>query len=157
MSIGFQVILAMPETKDLPKRKVVLGFDFGLRNIGVAVGQSITNTASPLTTLKATDGIPNWKEIEALIEEWKPSDIVVGVPLSLEGNPEPIAFNARKFMNRLRSWYHLPVHEVDERLTSWEAKERLESLPHRKVKSKNEIHAISAVVIVEQWMKGVRH
>jgi len=125
-----------------------------MKHIGVAVGQSITRTASPLTTLSARDGIPNWSEIQALIEHWRPSDLVVGVPLQMDGTEQPVTFCARKFIKRLRTRFTIPTHEVDERLSTWEAKTRADQAPSkRKVKASGQaVHAYAAVVLIEQWM-----
>lgn len=145
----------MPET---PKKqdKTILGFDFGLRHIGVAIGQSITQTATPLTTLKARDGVPNWQDIETLILKWHPNDLVVGVPLHLDGSTQPMTFCAKRFMNKLRARFKLPTHAVDERLSTWEAKTRAPvKIIHHPAKAKahtDEMHAYAAVVLIEQWM-----
>jgi len=136
--------------------KTVLAFDFGMKHIGVAIGQSITKTATPVTTLTARDGIPKWNEIGELIEKWRPQALIVGVPLKMDDSEQLMTFCARRFINRLKVKFKLPVHEVDERLTSWEAQQRISKLKQRKIKSENEIHAISAVVLIEQWM-GENH
>lgn len=136
--------------------KTYLAFDFGLKHIGVAVGQSITQTASPLTTLSAKDGIPDWEVIKTLIENWKPSDIIVGIPLNMDGTEQPMTFKARKFANRLKTRFQLPVHDVDERLSSYEAKHRLLANAKRfdPRKLKQTIDAVAASILLEQWMGG---
>ncbi len=143
----------MPNLSE-PVHKTLLGFDFGMKHIGVAVGQTITQTASPVTTLQARDGIPNWTELQALIDRWKPSELVVGVPFNMDGSSQLMTFCARRFIKRLTAKFNLPIHEVDERLTSWEAKTRNEfKLKKSKTKRKDqEDHATAAVIIVEQWM-----
>src|SRR6185437_5451854 len=108
----------MPNDTHKPD-KIVLGFDFGMKYIGVAVGQSITYSASPLTTLLAKDGIPAWQEVEQLLEKWRPQDLIVGVPLNMDGTQQLLTFCARRFIKRLHARFKLPVYEVDERLTSW--------------------------------------
>lgn len=137
---------------NLPKS--VLGFDFGMKYIGVAIGQSVTKTASPLTTLMAKDGIPDWLEIQSLIERWHPNDLVVGIPLNMDGTEQPITFCARRFANRLHTKFRLPVHMIDERLTSWEAKNRAElAAKNRQLKTDNNtLHALAAMILIEQWM-----
>jgi putative Holliday junction resolvase len=136
--------------------KTILGVDFGLRHIGIAIGQSITQTATPLTTLKARDGVPNWAEIETLIQKWQPTDLVVGIPLQLDGSTQPMTFCAKRFINKLRARFKLPTHEVDERLSTWEAKTRAPTkIIHHPSKAKahqDNMHAIAAVVLVEQWI-----
>lgn len=145
----------MPET---PKKreKIIIGFDFGLRHIGVAIGQSITQTATPLTTLTARDGVPNWVEIQAILQKWQPDDLVVGIPLHLDGTTQLMTFCARRFMNKLHRRFNIPTHGVDERLSSWEAKTRAPiKIIHHPAKAKahiDKMHAYAAVVLVEQWM-----
>ena len=103
----------------------VLGFDFGMKHIGVAVGQTITRTANPLTSLKAINGIPNWEELNKLIKTWNAKTLIVGIPLNMDGTEQPITAAAKKFSNRLHAHYQLPVQTVDERLTTVEAKQQL--------------------------------
>lgn len=132
---------------------MVLGFDFGMKYIGVASGQNITKTATPLTAIKATDGIPNWDEIAELIKTWQPTDIVVGIPVSMDDSTQQMTFNARKFANRMREKFKLPVHFVDERLSTWEAKNELYS--HGKklsVQAVKDINAKAAALITQQWL-----
>ena len=102
-------------------QRTLLGFDYGKRNIGVAVGQEVTASASPLVTLKARDGKPDWTEITHLIETWQPDALVVGVPLNMDGSEQEMTRAARRFANQLQGRYHLPVIDVDERLTTVEA------------------------------------
>ena len=134
---------------------LVLGFDFGMKFIGVATGQTITQTATPLTTLKAIDGIPNWDEIAQLIEEWRPEALLVGLPLNMDGTSQLITNCANKFANRLKQKYKLPVFLVDERLSTWESKQRS---PRRSnalsQKQLLKINATAAAIIVDQWLKN---
>lgn len=125
--------------------KTVLGFDFGMKHIGVAVGQSITKTASPLITLLAKDGIPNWEQINDLIKQWQPQDLIVGLPLNMDGSQQRLTFCTRRFIKRLQAKFKLPVHEVDERLSSWEAKQKTKKPKDPKT------HAYVAVLLIEQW------
>ncbi len=132
---------------------VVIGFDFGMRHIGVAVGQTITQTAKPLTTLKAQDGIPRWSEIAKLINDWKADTLVVGLPLNMDGTMQPIAYSARKFARRLGNRFQLPVYLVDERLTSYEAKRLLKkSIKHF---DPQQIDRYAAKLILESWLKNL--
>jgi len=102
--------------------KQALSFDYGIKRIGVAVGQTITGTASELSPLKAKDGIPNWQEIEKLIKEWQPDILLVGLPLNMDGSESEMSKRARKFANRLHGRFGKPFEMVDERLSSEEAK-----------------------------------
>jgi len=89
--------------------RTLLGFDFGLKNIGVAVGQELTGTANALTVIKAQDGKPNWNDIEKLISEWKPQLLIVGLPLNMDGTEQAMTAASRKFGNRLNGRFQLPV------------------------------------------------
>lgn len=131
-----------------------LGFDFGMKFIGVATGQDVTNTASPLTSIRATDGIPAWEEIEQLIQEWNPVALIVGIPLQMDGATQLTTHCAKKFANRLRHKFKIPVYLVDERLSTWEAKQRLKS-PAKKPKYEQlpELNALAAAVLLEQWLQ----
>jgi putative Holliday junction resolvase len=132
---------------------VVLGFDFGMKYIGVAVGQSLTQSATPITSLLARDGIPNWQEIENMIQNWRPHALIVGIPLNMDSTEQPITFAARKFANRLEVRFKLPVYRVDERLSTWEAKHRIGPKKNKKQQIK-EVNAMAAVVLVEQWLNS---
>ncbi len=130
----------------------VLGFDFGTRNIGVASGQVITRTATALPSLKARDGIPDWQQIEALIDEWRPDAIVVGIPLNMDGTESEMSRRARKFGNRLHGRWGLPFYPADERLTSFEAKEWAGRLGHKGHYGANPVDAMAAQIILETWL-----
>jgi len=103
---------------DGTKPRTFLGFDFGKRRIGVAVGQEITATTSPLETVRANDGKPDWDAITRLIRDWRADALVVGLPLSMDGSEQEMSVAARRFANQLEGRYHLPVFLTDERLSS---------------------------------------
>ncbi len=132
----------------------VLGFDFGMKHIGVAVGQTITRTANPLTSLKAVDGIPKWDEIAKIITTWNARALVIGIPLNMDGTEQPITAAAKKFGNRLEARYKLPVHRVDERLTTVEAKQQLFDSSGYKALDKTSIDSYSAKLILESWLQS---
>lgn len=129
----------------------VLGFDFGTHSIGVAVGQSITGTASPLTALKAKDGQPNWDTLAQLIREWQPTLFVVGLPLNMDGSEQPLTDLARKFANRLHGRFGLPTILQDERLTTVAAKEELFSRGGYKQLQKGKVDSAAAQLILEDY------
>ena len=118
----------------------VLAFDFGLKHIGVAVGQTVTRTASGLTTLTASAGRPQWNELLALLNEWQPSAVLVGLPLNMDGTESDMSGRAREFAAALEARYQSPVHMVDERLTS------------RASKHATNPHEMAAVLIAETWL-----
>ncbi|MDN7125240.1 Holliday junction resolvase RuvX [Pseudidiomarina sp. 1APP75-32.1] len=130
----------------------LLGFDFGTHNIGVAVGQTITGTASPLAALKAKDGQPDWHKVQVLINEWQPQCLVVGLPLNMDGTEQPVTELARKFANRLHGRFGLPVHLQDERLTTVAAKEELFERGGFRQLSKDKIDSAAAQLILEDYM-----
>ena len=134
------------------KLSMVLGFDFGTRNIGVAAGQVITRTASALLSLKARDGVPDHNQIEALIKEWMPDAVVVGIPLNMDGSESEMSRRARKFGNRIHGRFNLPFYEADERLTSFETKEWAGKLGHKGNYGSNPVDAMSAQIILEAWL-----
>lgn len=107
------------------RHRTLLGFDYGMRRIGVAVGQEITATASPVETVKAVDGKPDWKSITRLINDWQADALVVGLPLNMDGTEQEMTVAARRFVNRLKGRYQLPVFMIDERLSSIAAEEIL--------------------------------
>lgn len=123
-----------------------LGFDFGTKRIGIAVGQTTTRTAQPLETVKTG----NWQHITKIIQEWQPDGIVVGIPVNLDGNPETMAQKARYFAEILKSRYHLPVYEADERLTTKEARALLYEAGG--YKALVNVDSVAAVIILEAWM-----
>jgi putative holliday junction resolvase len=110
------------------KRGSVLAFDFGLKRIGVAVGDWETGTAHPLETIHGEANEVRFGRIGALIQEWKPVELVVGLPLSLEGEEHELTKRSQRFANQLHGRFGLPVQRVDERLTSVEAESRLGDL-----------------------------
>ncbi len=133
--------------------RTLLGFDFGTKSIGVAVGQEITGTASPLEALPARDGIPNWDSVASLFEQWSPQLVVVGLPLNMDGSKQQVTFAAQKFANRLHAKYKVPVQTVDERLTTVDAKSRLFELGGYKKLSKGKVDSVSACLIIESFFE----
>ncbi|GAA3526148.1 Holliday junction resolvase RuvX [Zobellella aerophila] len=134
--------------------RTLLGFDYGLKSIGVAIGQEITVSARPLLALKANDGIPDWQQIEKLLKEWQPELLIVGLPLNMDGTEQEISRRARKFANRLHGRFGLPVELQDERLTTTDARARLFEAGGYKALGKDAVDAVSAQLIIESWMES---
>ena len=132
----------------------MLGFDFGLQRMGVAIGQSITGTASPLATLKARDGVPNWSDIERLLNEWCPKLVLVGEPCNMDQTDSDMAKRARKFANRIHGRFGIGVEMVDERLTSNEAKQWVIENKGMQDFGQYAVDSLAAMLIVEQWFMG---
>ncbi|MCC5856565.1 MAG: Holliday junction resolvase RuvX [Ectothiorhodospiraceae bacterium] len=132
----------------------VLGFDYGLRRIGVAVGETVTGTARALVTLDCPHpGQPDWEAIGSLVARWQPQALIVGLPLLDDGGEGDMARAAQRFARRLRGRHGLPVHLVEERLSSREARERLDTLPARARRDKGAIDMIAASIILETWLR----
>ena len=132
----------------------LLAFDFGTRSIGVAVGQMITGTAAPLEALPARDGIPNWQQVEKLLGEWQPQQLVVGLPLNMDGSDQPLTNLARKFANRLHGRFGLPVAHCDERLTSADARATLFELGGFRKLGKQKVDSVAACIILQSYMQA---
>lgn len=130
----------------------LLGFDFGPRKIGVAVGQTVTGTARPLKTLRSRGDKPDWAGIEALVREWRPSAVVLGLPLKLDDTPVDWAGQIHRFARQIQGRFGLPVHLIDERLTSVEARSQLRSRPGGKPIDHLLEDAIAAALILETWL-----
>lgn len=130
--------------------QTLLGFDYGTHKIGIAVGQTLTGTATPLTTLSAVKHQPDWERIGKLIAEWQPDGLVVGLPMEMTDNEADNAPRAKKFARQLAGRYHLPVHMADERLTSREAWDRLGRAAHKDV---TRVDAVAAKLILETWLE----
>lgn len=103
----------------------LLGFDFGNKKIGVAVGQTTTGTANALATLRSVNQTPDWNAIGRLVQEWQPSGFVVGISRQSDGEDNPITPRMLKFCRQLEGRYGLPVYQQDETLTTFEAKQML--------------------------------
>ena len=129
--------------------ETLLGFDFGTRRIGVAIGQTLTGSARPLTTLAANQGQPNWDEVAKLLSEWQPVALVVGLPVHMDGLEHERTRMARRFGNRLNGRFNLPVHWVDERLSSEEAERWQKPSPRAETPS---VDALSAQIILQSWL-----
>ena len=133
--------------------RLLLGFDYGTRQIGVAVGQMITGQARELCVLKAQNGVPDWQQIEALLQEWQPDALVVGLPLNMDGSPSEMSERAEKFARRLHGRYQLPVHTHDERLTTYEAKGQRLAQGQRGGYRERPVDAIAAALLLQGWLE----
>ncbi|MCW9024844.1 MAG: Holliday junction resolvase RuvX [Gammaproteobacteria bacterium] len=133
--------------------RTFLGFDYGTKRIGIAVGQEITATARALITINSKNQKPDWDAISKLIAEWQPALLVVGLPLHMDGTEQPVTDAARRFGNQLKGRYNLPVEMMDERLSSHEAESLLEQGPSRRNKKQNQaIDHLAAQLILQSWL-----
>jgi putative holliday junction resolvase len=128
--------------------QTVLGFDYGSRYIGIAVGQSVTATAAALETVQVRNGKPDWLRIQKLLEEWQPDAVVVGEPLNMDGTEQAMTVAARRFARQLHGRFGVPVHHVDERLSSVEARAQLAE----RGQLDRADHPYAAQLLLETWL-----
>ena len=146
---------------------MIIGLDYSRRKIGVATGQSITNTATALTTIiNLEQGQTNWAKLDDIINQWKPDAIIIGLPLDMDGKEQKTTLYAREFGKHVQKRYKITVNFMDERLSSREASHilgydgitspRRNSQPGKKVKKSkrtgNDIDAMAAQLILQSWL-----
>ena len=133
-----------------------LAFDYGLKKIGVAYGQSITGRAKEVDVLKARDGMPEWNDVAEIINDWNPNFLVVGLPYNLDGSNSELLSRAVTFAHRLNGRFNLPCYGSDERLSSAEARiQQKGKLNIRKKNKKVLIDDVAAAIILEDWLKKI--
>ena len=145
-------------TVTAPAARTVLSFDYGLRRIGVAVGNTLTGTAEALATVAAQDGVPDWRAIDRCVADWRPAAIVAGVPYNMAGRDARIATAALRFADELGGRYGIEVHRVDERLTSREAEDDLRERRRSGAKTKRvrrgDVDREAARLLLLQWLRA---
>ena len=144
----------MPD-ENIKPAGTIIAFDFGYRRIGVAVGQTLTGSATPLAVVPVANK-PDWQVITDIIKEWKPAAIVVGLPLAEEGGETDMSKGARRFGRQLHGRYGIQVLYEDERLTSFGAEERFVDARARGEMRKKDAafkDAIAAQIILENWLR----
>jgi putative holliday junction resolvase len=126
----------------------VIGFDFGTYWVGIAVGQTMTRQATPLPALRNND----WKAIARLLEEWRPQQLVVGLPLSMNGEDQEMTARAKRFGRQLQGRFGIDTCMIDERLTTREAYQiAMDKEEHH---SKTQIDSLAAALITESWLQN---
>ena len=130
-----------------------LGFDFGNKKIGMSVGQLTTKTASPLKTIRSLNQVPDWEKISQLINEWQPEGLVVGVSRQADGSDNPITPRMLKFCRQLNGRFHLPVFQIDEALSTFEAKQMLyDDVQVNATKLWEVQDQLAAQLILQSWL-----
>lgn len=137
------------------KNQRALAFDYGLKQIGVAIGNAQFATTEALPIVRAKDGTPNWLEIEKLIQDWEPDLLLVGLPLNMDGSDSEMSQRSNKFGRQLQGRFGLAVKMIDERLSSQEAKSLLKEQGHRGDYNKKPADSIAAQLILEVWFKEI--
>ena len=125
----------------------IVAFDFGTKKIGVAVGQTATYTSSPLQVILNKDDKVNWNEISGLLNEWKPELIIVGKPLNMDGTDSEIMKQVERFYQKLKKIYDTNYEYIDERLTTFEARQILEDT------NINNVDANAAKILIDNWFE----
>ena len=123
-----------------------IGFDYGKRYIGVAIGNGQTKQAVALQTISAKKGVPDWKEIDRIVSNWAPQGFIIGYPLNMDGSAQTMTKHVLTFKKNLSSLYQKPCYFVDERLSSYQAKNHLP-----KQSSKADLDSQSAQIILQHW------
>jgi putative Holliday junction resolvase len=140
---------------NLNGHQTILAFDYGLKQVGVATGQTLTGSARGLCILKAHDGIPNWDEVSKLLNEWTPDLVLVGLPLNMDASESELSRLARKFARRLQGRFSANVLMVDERLTSQDAKTLIREENNEGKKGRTDLTKIdhlAAALILQSWL-----
>jgi putative Holliday junction resolvase len=130
-----------------------LGLDYGTRRIGLAYGDDL-GVATPLAALASADPTKRWAGLAAMLRERRVTDVVLGHPLNMDGSAGPKAAEVEAFALRIRSEFGLPVHLVDERLTSYEAESTIEPVRRRAVRRSGLIDSRAATIILQDFLEG---
>lgn len=137
-------------------KRTLMGFDYGRKRIGVAVGHELTATTQAIDTVAVRQNKPDWDHITRLLEEWKPDLLLIGLPMNMDGTEHDISKAARRFANQLNGRYQLPVELVDERLSSVEAEEIItEARRDKRIKksqAKRSLDQVAAEIIIRTWL-----
>ena len=133
--------------------QTVLAFDFGSQRIGIAIGQTLTQTASELAPVSARDGIPHWDALDKVINQWHPDILLVGLPLNMDDSDNETTRRARKFGNRLRDRYKKTLAFMDERLSTRNAIDELQALGKRIDLRNKPVDSMAARLILESWFR----
>lgn len=145
----------MPDNPKKTGQRTLLGFDYGSKRIGIAIGQEVTGTVNPLTTVHAKNHKPDWDSISKIINEWQPELLIIGLPLHMDGTEQAMTQAARRFANQLNGRYQIPVEMMDERLSSDEAESILHEQPGFRssvFQDKAQVDMISAQLILQSWI-----
>lgn len=137
------------------KSATYLGFDYGTKRIGVAVGNTVSVSATALDTIVVKNEQPDWLHITRLIEEWQPDALIVGWPIQMDKSDNPVTPKAKRFGNRLHGRYQLRVHHVDERLSSHMALSEIREAGYNSRRSKGLIDSYAAREILQTFLNGL--
>ncbi|MEC8124789.1 MAG: Holliday junction resolvase RuvX [Pseudomonadota bacterium] len=139
---------------DLNSPQLIIAFDFGTQKMGMAVGSSLIESATPLALFPMKDGIPNWDELLKIVKQHQPNLFLVGLPLNMDDSESELSTRARKFARRLRHQTNIETLMVDERLTTREARDELEHYQAQGRAKKLAADSIAAALFIESWYRN---
>lgn len=138
---------------DVNAPNTIMAFDFGTQKMGMAVGQSLIESATPLPLFPMKDGIPNWDELLKIVKIYQPGLFLVGLPLNMDDSESELSTRARKFARRLRHQTNIETLMVDERLTTREARDELDHYQAQGRGKKLSADSIAAALLIESWYR----
>ncbi|MEJ2899820.1 Holliday junction resolvase RuvX [Acinetobacter sp. NS-4] len=139
---------------DLSQPQMIMAFDFGTKKMGMAVGQSMIESANPLTLFPMKDGIPNWNALLKIVKQYQPTLFLVGLPLNMDDSESELSTRSRKFARRLRHQTNIETLMVDERLTTREARDELDQYQSQGRAKKLAADSIAAALFIESWYRN---
>ena len=138
---------------DMSTPQLIMAFDFGTQKMGMAVGQSLIESASPLALFPMKDGIPNWDELLKIVQQYQPTLFLVGLPLNMDDSESDLSARSRKFARRLRHQTNIETLMVDERLTTREARDELDQYHAQGRAKKLAADSIAAALLISSWYR----
>ena len=139
---------------DLSQPQLILAFDFGTQKMGMAVGSSLIESASPLSLFPMKDGIPNWEALLEIVKQHQPNLFLVGLPLNMDDSESELSARARKFARRLRHQTNIETLMVDERLTTREARDELDHYQAQGRAKNLAADSVAAALFIESWYRN---
>lgn len=138
---------------DLSPPHMIMAFDFGTQKMGIAIGQSLIESANPLVLFPMKDGIPNWDELLKIVRQYQPTLFLVGLPLNMDDSESDLSARSRKFARRLRHQTNIETLMVDERLTTREARDELDQYHAQGRAKKLAADSIAAALLISSWYR----
>jgi len=148
-----ELLDSVENSSQAPKVQRIMAFDFGTQKSGVAFGQSMTGTGTPLSLIPMRDGIPDWDLLDKVVSEWQPDICLVGLPLNMDDTESELSLRARKFARRLKHRINKAVWMVDERLTTREAREDVKRVQGQRRGKAPSADSMAAVLLIESWCR----
>ena len=138
---------------DFKTSQSIMAFDFGTQKMGMAIGQSTIESATPLPLFAMKDGIPDWNQLLKLVREWQPNLFLVGLPLNMDDSESELSARARKFARRLRHQTNIETWMVDERLSTRAARDELSHYHAQGRGKKLSADSLAATLFIESWYR----